>query len=79
MEGKSFFDKMGSLRMMGSLHGSVEIILEHGLVIGMHAVRDNFLDLLSRGLDAQIRDTLLGNNEIHIVSAMIHMRAHGND
>ena len=62
-----------------SLLGKLQIFTEHRAIIRVRTVFNNLLGTAQRTLATKIGNSLLGNDDIHIVLSAIYMAAHRND
>ena len=67
----------GLARHLGT--GSVEVVSQHGLVVGMCAVLDDGFCSFLRAESSEICITLLCNDYHDLMLRVVHVGAHGND
>ena len=72
-------EEVGGVLAVALSPGAVEVILEHGAVVGVRAAVDNQLRALFRREPAQVSQTLISDDDHRVVFGVIDVADHGND
>ena len=79
MPGKGFFQHMGRMFSFGRSIGFLIVFFQQGLIIWMSTVLDQDIGPFFRGQPAQVGNSLLGDDDIHIMFCLVHVTDKGND